>query len=431
MGSHGRDEKAIRALVTRWHRAMGAGDLAALLSMISEDAVFLAAERPPMRGRAAFAQELAALMESCTIQSSAEIEEVLVSDDLACCWATLTVTTTPLDGSAPTVRARAGAVDLSQGARRTLGARARRQHARVRRRRAGAQGRQPRARADGRRPRRLSAPRGDLPRSPGSSSGGAGRGQALRSCPRRARPCLDLAETALLTLLALVAFASNSILTRMALGSGLMDAATFTTARLAAGALVLAAARAAARARVQLVTAARARAGRGAGAGDLRGAVLVRLRAHRRGDRRAAAVRRGSDHDDRLGDRLGRAAAPAHLGRPRAGRRRSRVADVTVGGRPARSDRQRADGGRRLRLGRVLARGQGRAGRARGQRAQLHLGAARGDVPERDRLVGRARQRARPAARGDRGRHHLRARLRHLVPRAARADRDARRRCCS
>lgn len=48
-----------------------------------------------------------------------------------------------------------------------------------------------------------------------------------------------VAETALLTSLALVAFASNSILTRMALGSGLMDAATFTTARLAAGALVL------------------------------------------------------------------------------------------------------------------------------------------------------------------------------------------------
>ena len=40
----------------------------------------------------------------------------------------------------------------------------------------------------------------------------------------------QLVETALLTLLALVAFASNSILTRMALGGGLMDAATFTTA---------------------------------------------------------------------------------------------------------------------------------------------------------------------------------------------------------
>src|SRR4029079_19616436 len=37
---------------------------------------------------------------------------------------------------------------------------------------------------------------------------------------------------------ALLAFASNSILTRMALGAGAMDAATFTTVRLAAGACV-------------------------------------------------------------------------------------------------------------------------------------------------------------------------------------------------
>jgi uncharacterized protein (TIGR02246 family) len=104
MSSHGRDEKAIQALVVRWHRAMGAGDLAAVLSMVSEDAVFLAAEHPPMRGRAAFAQALMALAQSCTIQSSADIEEILVSDDLACCSATLTVTTTPRDGSAASVR---------------------------------------------------------------------------------------------------------------------------------------------------------------------------------------------------------------------------------------------------------------------------------------------------------------------------------------
>ncbi len=104
MGANNRDEKAIRALLNRWHRAMGAGDLAALLSMISEDAVFLAAERTPVRGRAAFAKELEALTESCTIQSSAEIEEVLVSEDLACCWATQTVTTMPRDGTEPTVR---------------------------------------------------------------------------------------------------------------------------------------------------------------------------------------------------------------------------------------------------------------------------------------------------------------------------------------
>jgi drug/metabolite transporter (DMT)-like permease len=50
-----------------------------------------------------------------------------------------------------------------------------------------------------------------------------------------------LPETALLTSLALLAFASNSLLTRLALGAGAMDAATFTTVRLAAGACVLAA----------------------------------------------------------------------------------------------------------------------------------------------------------------------------------------------
>ena len=47
-------------------------------------------------------------------------------------------------------------------------------------------------------------------------------------------------ETTALTLLALLAFAFNSILTRMALAPRLIDAASFTLVRLAAGALVLA-----------------------------------------------------------------------------------------------------------------------------------------------------------------------------------------------
>ena len=46
-------------------------------------------------------------------------------------------------------------------------------------------------------------------------------------------------RTAALTALALLAFAANSLLTRLALGRHLIDAATFTGARLAAGALVL------------------------------------------------------------------------------------------------------------------------------------------------------------------------------------------------
>src|SRR4051794_19370110 len=46
-------------------------------------------------------------------------------------------------------------------------------------------------------------------------------------------------ETAACTLVALFAFAANSILTRMALGGGHSDAASFTGVRLAAGALTL------------------------------------------------------------------------------------------------------------------------------------------------------------------------------------------------
>jgi drug/metabolite transporter (DMT)-like permease len=50
-----------------------------------------------------------------------------------------------------------------------------------------------------------------------------------------------LLETVALTALALIAFAANSILTRMALAPGHIDAATFTAVRLVTGALALAA----------------------------------------------------------------------------------------------------------------------------------------------------------------------------------------------
>jgi drug/metabolite transporter (DMT)-like permease len=50
-----------------------------------------------------------------------------------------------------------------------------------------------------------------------------------------------LLETVALTAVALIAFAANSILTRMALAPGHIDAAGFTTVRLATGALMLAA----------------------------------------------------------------------------------------------------------------------------------------------------------------------------------------------
>ena len=47
-------------------------------------------------------------------------------------------------------------------------------------------------------------------------------------------------NTLLLTAAAMVAFAANSVLCRLALGAGLIDAATFATVRTVAGALLLA-----------------------------------------------------------------------------------------------------------------------------------------------------------------------------------------------
>jgi uncharacterized protein (TIGR02246 family) len=98
------DEIAIRTLIETWHRATGVGDAAVVLPLIAEDAVFLMPGRPPMRGRAAFAQAMGDMFKTHTIQSSGAIREVQVSGDLAYCWAELTVTVIPLDGPSPVVR---------------------------------------------------------------------------------------------------------------------------------------------------------------------------------------------------------------------------------------------------------------------------------------------------------------------------------------
>jgi uncharacterized protein (TIGR02246 family) len=95
------DEAAIRAVVETWHRATSAGDIARVLPLMAEDALFLVPERLPMRGRAAFERGLKELLATHTIASSGEVREVEVSGNLAYSWAELNVTVTPLDGGPP------------------------------------------------------------------------------------------------------------------------------------------------------------------------------------------------------------------------------------------------------------------------------------------------------------------------------------------
>ncbi|HZL20026.1 MAG TPA: SgcJ/EcaC family oxidoreductase [Polyangia bacterium] len=98
------DETAIRKLVETWHRATADSDVATVLRLVAEDVVFLAPERPPMRGRASFAQGLTELLKTHTVRSIGEVRDVKVSGDLGYCWAELTVTATPLDGGAAKLR---------------------------------------------------------------------------------------------------------------------------------------------------------------------------------------------------------------------------------------------------------------------------------------------------------------------------------------
>jgi uncharacterized protein (TIGR02246 family) len=100
-----RDARAvIRSVVETWHRATSAGEIARVLPLMAEDAVFLAPGREPMRGREAFEQALATLLETHTIASSGAVREVEVSGDLAYAWTDLTVTVSPRDGQPPSRR---------------------------------------------------------------------------------------------------------------------------------------------------------------------------------------------------------------------------------------------------------------------------------------------------------------------------------------
>ena len=75
------DERAIRALVTAWMAASKAGDIQAVLGMMTDDVVFLVAGQPPF-GKQTFASTMAA-MSSMTFDGTNTIEEINVLGDWA------------------------------------------------------------------------------------------------------------------------------------------------------------------------------------------------------------------------------------------------------------------------------------------------------------------------------------------------------------
>lgn len=98
------DEQQIRQLVETWISATQAGDIDAVLSLMAEDVVFMSPGQPAMVGREAFARGLNKVLADSEMESTSEVEEVVVCGDLAYCRTKLAVTIISKHGKLPILR---------------------------------------------------------------------------------------------------------------------------------------------------------------------------------------------------------------------------------------------------------------------------------------------------------------------------------------
>jgi uncharacterized protein (TIGR02246 family) len=97
------DEQAIRELVAEWLRASRAGETDKVLSLMSDDVVFLICGHAPM-DKAGFAAAQAALKD-VEIDATSNVEEVKVLGDWAYIQTHLSIVITPKSGGDSTKRA--------------------------------------------------------------------------------------------------------------------------------------------------------------------------------------------------------------------------------------------------------------------------------------------------------------------------------------
>ena len=95
----GADEQQIRDLVATWMSATQAGDIDKVLSLMTEDVVFLVAGQSPF-GKQEFAAALRAPagLPMPQIDGRSEIQEIRVCGDWAYMWTKLSVEVTPAAG---------------------------------------------------------------------------------------------------------------------------------------------------------------------------------------------------------------------------------------------------------------------------------------------------------------------------------------------
>jgi uncharacterized protein (TIGR02246 family) len=101
------DEQQIRQLVETWMVATKAGDTGTVLSLMTDDVIFLVAGQPPMIGKAAYAAASRPPPGQPPMQfeGRSEIKEIKVVGDWAHMWSHLTVVVKPPGGASPMTRA--------------------------------------------------------------------------------------------------------------------------------------------------------------------------------------------------------------------------------------------------------------------------------------------------------------------------------------
>lgn len=91
------EERAVRAVHTAWIAAVNAGDLARLLSLMADDAVFLSPGQAPL-GRDGFPPGFLAAHQQARVDCISELDEVVVVGDVAYARAQDSLTVTPRAG---------------------------------------------------------------------------------------------------------------------------------------------------------------------------------------------------------------------------------------------------------------------------------------------------------------------------------------------
>jgi uncharacterized protein (TIGR02246 family) len=94
------DERAIRDVLARWFAATKAGDTPTVLSLMTDDVVFMVPGRVPF-GKEAF-QNAADTMKDARIDGTTDVQELRVVGNWAYVRTHITVTVTPSDGPAVT-----------------------------------------------------------------------------------------------------------------------------------------------------------------------------------------------------------------------------------------------------------------------------------------------------------------------------------------